>query len=192
MLHSLYYWTLSIARSRHALWGLAAVAFVQSSIFPIPPDVLMIAMIIATPSRAFLIAGVATAASVAGAVAGYAIGFGAFETIGRPVLAFYGLESYFAAFAARYNDWGAWVVLVAGVSPFPFKVITILSGATQLSLPVFVIASLIARALRFFVLAALLWHYGTSISDFIERRLGLVFTVFCVLLIGGFMLVRYL
>ncbi|MCC5992013.1 MAG: DedA family protein [Rhodobacteraceae bacterium] len=192
MLRSLYDWTLSLARHPHALWALAFVAFLESSVFPIPPDVLMIAMIVAQPSRAFVIAGVATLASVAGGMAGYFIGYGAFETLGRPVLEFYGKDAYFAEFQTRYNEWGAWAVLIAGVTPFPYKVITILSGATALSLPVFIAASIIARALRFFIVAALLWKFGAPIRDFIERRLGLMFTLFMALLLGGFLAVRYL
>ena len=192
MLRSLYDWTLSLAGHRHALWALAVVSFIESSVFPIPPDVLMIAMIVATPSRAYLIATVATVASVAGGLAGYWIGYGAFETIGRPVLEFYGKEAYFEQFRERYNEWGAWAVLIGGVTPFPYKVITILSGATGLSLPVFIIASFIARAFRFFLVAALLRKFGTPIRDFIERRLGLIFTIFIALLLGGFIAVRYL
>jgi len=192
VLRSLYDWTLSLARHPNALWALAVVAFIESSVFPIPPDVLMIAMIVARPSRAFVIAGVATAASVIGGLAGYWIGYGAFETLGRPVLEFYGKDAYFAEFQARYNEWGAWAVLIAGVTPFPYKVITILSGATALSLPVFLLASIVARGLRFFIVAALLWKFGAPIRDFIERRLGLVFSVFMGLLLGGFVLVRYL
>lgn len=192
MIRSLYDWTLSLARHPNALWALAVVAFVESSVFPIPPDVLMIAMIVARPSRAFVIAGVATVASVAGGLAGYWIGYGAFETVGRPVLEFYGKDSYFDSFSERYNEWGAWAVLIAGVTPFPYKVITILSGATGLSLGVFLVASVIARAMRFFVVAALLWKFGAPIRDFIERRLGLMFTLFVILLLGGFLAVRYL
>lgn len=152
----------------------------------------MIAMIIARPSRAFLIASVATIASVVGGMAGYWIGYAAFETVGQPILNFYGKEAYFAEFAQRYNEWGAWAVLMGGVTPFPYKIITILSGVTGLSLPVFIVSSLIARALRFFVVAALLWKYGAPVRDFIERRLSLMFTIFVVLLIGGFFAVRYL
>ncbi len=192
MLRRLYDWTIALARTPYALWALAVVAFVESSVFPIPPDVLMIPMIIAQPSRAFLIAGVATVASVLGGAGGYVIGYGLFETVGRPVLEFYGKDAYFAEFAQRYNDWGAWVVLFAGVTPFPYKVITIMSGATGLSLPVFIVASIIARGLRFFIVATLLWKYGAPIRDFIERRLGLMFTLFMVLLIGCFAAVRYL
>lgn len=192
MIRALYDWTLSLARHRHALWALAFVAFIESSVFPIPPDVLMIAMIIARPSKAFVIAGIATIASVAGGLLGYWIGYGAFEAIGRPVLEFYGKDAYFAEFQQRYNEWGAWAVLIAGVTPFPYKVITILSGVTGLSLGVFVVASLAARALRFFIVAALLWKFGPPIRAFIEARLGLMFTIFMALLFGGFFLLRYL
>ncbi|RVT83922.1 DedA family protein [Rhodobacteraceae bacterium CCMM004] len=192
MIRALYDWTLRLAESRHAMWALAIVAFLESSVFPIPPDVLMIPMILARPSRAFVIAGLATVASVTGGLAGYWIGSGLFEQVGRPVLEFYGKTAYFEEFSETYNAWGAWAVLVAGVTPFPFKVITILSGATGLSLPIFVVASIAARGLRFFLVAALLWKFGAPIRDFIERRLGLVFTVFMVLLVGSFVLLRYL
>lgn len=192
MLRALYTRTLSLAQSKHALWALAFVAFIESSVFPIPPDVLMIPMIIAAPRRAFLIAAVATVSSVLGGLLGYYIGYGMFESVGRPVLEFYGKDAYFDDFRTRYNEYGAWAVLIAGVTPFPYKVITILSGATGLSLPVFMLASVVARGLRFFIVAALLWKFGAPIRDFIERRLGLMFTLFCVLLIGGFIIARYI
>jgi len=192
MIRRLYDWTISLAEHPRALWALAIVAFVESSVFPIPPDVLMIPMIIAAPTRAFRIAAVATVASVLGGLLGYVIGWGLFESIGQPILDFYGKADAFATFAERYKDLGAWAVLFAGVTPFPFKVITIASGATGLNLVVFVVASIIARALRFFVVAALLWHFGAPVRAFIERRLGLLFFLFCVLLLGGFYAVKYL
>lgn len=192
MLRGLYNWTMGLAESRHALWALAAVAFAESSVFPIPPDILMIPMILAAPRRAWLIAAVATVSSVLGGLAGYYIGWGLFESVGRPVLEFYGKDAYFNEFSIRYNEWGAWAVLIAGVTPFPYKVITIMSGTTGLSLPVFMVASIIARGLRFFIVAALLWKYGAPIREFIEKRLGLMFTIFCVLLVGGFYAVRFL
>jgi len=192
MLRGLYDWTISLAESRHALWALALVAFVESSVFPIPPDVIMIPMIIATPRRAFVIATVALAASVVGGVLGYYIGWGLFEAVGRPVLEFYGKDAYFDAFTVRYNEWGAWAVLIAGVTPFPYKVITILSGAVGLNFAVFMVASVLARGLRFFIVAALLWKFGAPVRNFIERRLGLMFTLFIILLLGGFFAVRYL
>lgn len=192
MIRRLYDWTLGLAEHRYALVALAVVAFLESSVFPIPPDLLLIPMILAAPSRAFSIAFLCMAASVLGGMFGYWIGYSVFETVGRPVLEFYGKDVYFDDFAARYNEWGAWAVLIAGVTPFPYKVITILSGFTGLSLPVFITASIIARGLRFFIVAALLWKFGAPIRDFIERRLGLMFTLFVIPLVGGFFLVRYL
>ena len=148
--------------------------------------------LIAAPTRAFRIALVCTIASVLGGLFGYFIGAVLFDQVGQPVLAFYGKEAAFAEFRETYNQWGAWAVLVAGVTPFPFKVITITSGATGLNLPVFIAASIVARGLRFFILAALLWKFGAPIRQFIERRLGLMFTIFILLLFGGFYVVRYL
>ncbi|PWR02324.1 cytochrome B [Meridianimarinicoccus roseus] len=192
MIRGLYNWTMGLAESRYALVALAVVAFIESSVFPIPPDILMIPMILAAPRRAWLIAGVATVSSVLGGLMGYYIGWGLFDSVGRPVLEFYGKDKYFDDFALRYNEWGAWAVLIAGVTPFPYKVITILSGSTGLSLTVFIVASAVARALRFFVVAALLWKFGAPIRDFIEKRMGLMFTLFVILLLGGFYVVKFL
>lgn len=192
MIRRLYDWTLGLAEHRYALVALAIVAFLESSVFPIPPDLLLIPMIIAAPRRAFVIAGICMVASVAGGLLGYWIGYSVFETVGRPVLEFYGKDAYFDEFATRYNEYGAWMVLIAGVTPFPYKVITILSGSTGLSLPVFIVASMIARGLRFFIVAALLWKFGAPIRDFIERRLGLMFILFVILLLGGFYVVKFL
>lgn len=192
MIRALYNWTIRLAEHPRALWALAFVAFIESSVFPIPPDILMIPMIIAAPRRAFVIAGVATVASVLGGAFGYWIGAVLFDSVGQPILAFYGKEAYFDTFATNYNAWGAWAVLIAGVTPFPYKVITILSGSTGLNLWVFMIASIFARGLRFFLVAALLWKFGAPIRDFIERRLGLMFTLAIILLIGGFYAVKFL
>jgi len=192
VLRRLYDWTLSLAASPHALWALAAVSFAESSFFPIPPDVLLIPMVIAAPHRALLIATVCTIASVAGGAFGYVIGWGLFEQVGRPVLAFYAQEAHFEEFAARYNDWGAWAVLIGGLTPFPYKIVTILSGATGLNFAVFMVASVIARGARFFIVAALLRRFGPPIRDFVEQRLALMFTAFMVLLVGGFVAARYL
>ena len=192
MIRRLYDWTLSLAQHPHALWALAVVAFIESSFFPIPPDVLMIPMIIARPNRAFLIAGVALLASVLGGLLGYAIGALAFDTLGRPILEAMGKGDAMEEFSTRFNDLGFWAVLTAGVTPFPFKVITIMSGWTGMPLFTFITTSILARALRFFLVAGLLWQFGPPIRDFIEKRLGMVFTVFIVLLIGSFFLVKYL
>lgn len=192
MIRRLYDWTLSLAHSPYAIWALACVAFIESSVFPIPPDLLMIPMIIAAPRRAFLIAGVATVASVLGGLLGYGIGMFAYDTVGEPILTALGKGHAMEEFSVRFNDLGFWAVLVAGITPFPYKVITIMSGVTGMPIATFITTSIIARALRFFIIAALLWKFGAPIKDFIEKRLGLVFTLFCVVLVGGFFLVRYL
>jgi membrane protein YqaA with SNARE-associated domain len=192
MIRRLYDWTIRMADHPRALWVLAAIAFVESSVFPIPPDVLMIPMILARPGRAWLIAGVALVASVLGGLLGYAIGALAYEELGRPVLEALGKGDAMEAFNTRFNDFGFWAVLTAGVTPFPYKVITIMSGWTGMPLVTFMATSVLARGLRFFLVAALLWKFGAPIRDFIERRLGLVALVFVVLLFGGFYLVRHL
>ncbi|EEX15256.1 DedA family protein [Citreicella sp. SE45] len=192
MLRRLYDWTMSLADHPKALWALAAVAFIEASIFPIPPDVLMIPMVLAAPRRAWLIALVATVASVIGGLAGYVIGHFFFEGLGRPILEALGKGDEIEAFNARFNGVGFWAVLIAGVTPFPFKVITIMSGWTAMPLGTFVVTAIIARSLRFFVVAGLLWAFGAPIRDFIEKRLGLVFTLFVLILLGGFYLVRFL
>ncbi|NDR58129.1 YqaA family protein [Aliiruegeria sabulilitoris] len=192
MLRKLYDWTISLAAGPYALWVLAAVAFIESSFFPIPPDVLMIPMIIATPRRAFLIAGVAMVASVLGGMLGYAIGMFAFEQIGQPILESLGKADSMAEFNQRFNDFGFWAVLVAGLTPFPYKVITIMSGWTGMPFLTFMITSIIARGGRFFLVAWLLHRYGEPIRYFIEKRLGLLTIIFCVLLFGAFYLVKYL
>ncbi len=192
MLQRTYDWVMSLASRRHAIWALAAISFIESSFFPIPPDVLLIPMVLAARTRAWRIALVCTIASVLGGMAGYAIGFFLYEGIGQPLLEFYGYAARFADFQGRYNEWGAWIVFIAGVTPFPYKVITIASGVTGLDLMTFSIASILARGLRFFLVAALLYWIGQPIREFIERRLGLVTIVFVVLLFGGFIVLKLL
>ena len=181
-----------MANHPHALWVLAFVSFIESSVFPIPPDVLMIPMILARPSRAWQIATIALVSSVLGGMLGYAIGAFAFETIGQPILESLGKASAMEAFNTRFNDFGFWAVLTAGVTPFPYKVITIMSGWTGMPLVTFVLTSILARGLRFYLVALLLWKYGAPIRDFIERRLGLMFIVFVGLLFGGFAVLKFL
>lgn len=188
----LYNWTLSLADHPYAMWALVIVAFAESSFFPIPPDLLMIPMIIARPSKAFLIAGIAMAASVTGGLLGYAIGALAFEQIGQPILEALGKGDAALEFNDRFNDMGFWPVLIAGMTPFPYKVITIMSGWTGMPLGTFLVTSIIARGARFFIVAGLLWKFGDPIRNFIEKRLGLVMTLFLAVLLGGFALVRFL
>lgn len=190
MIQRLYDWTLSLAEHRHALWVLALVAFLESSMFPIPPDIIMIPMIIARPNRAFVIAGVALVASVLGGILGYAIGALAYDTLGAPILQALGKGHAMDEFATRFNDLGFWAVLAAGVTPFPYKVITIMSGWTAMPLGTFIATSILARGLRFFLVALLLWKFGAPVRDFIEKRLPLMFTLAVGLLIAGFMAIK--
>jgi membrane protein YqaA with SNARE-associated domain len=192
MIKRLYDWTMSWADHPRALWVLAFVSFIESSVFPIPPDVLMIPMILAAPRRAWLIAGVALIFSVLGGLLGYLIGAIAFETIGQPILAALGKTDAMQAFNTRFNDFGFWAVLTAGITPFPFKVITIMSGVSGLPLSTFIVTSFVARGLRFFLVAALLWKFGIPVRAFIERRLGWMFLLFLVILFGGFFIVSAL
>lgn len=192
MLRKLYDWTMSLARTRHAEKALGGVSFIESSFFPIPPDTILIPMVLAERQRWFRYAVICTVASVLGALLGYVIGAGLFDAVGQPILAFYGKENSFEQVAAWYNEWGGWGVLFAAVTPFPYKVLTIFSGATGLDLVTFIVVSIIGRGLRFFFVAWLLYRIGEPIRLFIEKHLGLLFTAFMVLLIGGFVAVRYM
>jgi membrane protein YqaA with SNARE-associated domain len=191
MLQRLYDRTMGLAAHKHALWALAAVAFIESSVFPIPPDVLLLPIILADRRLAIRVAIVCTVASVLGGLLGYAIGYSLYETVGRPLLDFYGYGERFAEFQNKYNEWGGWIVAGAGLTPFPYKVITIASGVTQLDLVTFTVASIASRGLRFAVEAAILWYFGPPVRGLIERNLGLAATLFFVSLFGGFLLVRY-
>jgi len=192
MLRRLYDWTMALAETRHADRALFGVSFMESSFFPIPPDVLLIPMVLARRDHWVRIALICTIASITGAFLGYAIGMFLFETVGQRILAFYGKEDSFAEIALWYNEWGGWGVLFAAVTPFPYKVLTIFSGATGLNIVVFGLVSVIGRSFRFFLVAWLLSRFGAPIRTFIERYLGLLFTLFMLLLIGGFVALRYI
>ena len=192
MLRSLYDRTMRLAGHPHAVWWLALISFLESSIFPIPPDVLLIPLTLADRRRAFWYATVCTIASVAGGWVGYAIGYALFETIGRPIIAFYHLGDDFAAFRQVFNTYGAWIVLAKGMTPIPYKLITITAGVTRLDLVTFSLASIVSRGVRFFLVALLLWYYGDPIRRFIERYLTWVMLAFLVALVGGFLVLRYI
>ncbi|MBL4614472.1 MAG: DedA family protein [Magnetovibrio sp.] len=192
MMRRLYNWTMNFAAHKNALWALFIVSFIESSIFPIPPDILLIPMILAAREKAWKIAAVCTVGSVLGGIAGYGIGFYLFDQIGLPLLEFYGKAHKFGEFQAMYNEWGAWVVGMAGLTPFPYKVITIASGVTALNIGTFIIASILSRGARFFIEAWLLWYFGDPIREFIEKYLGLLVTGGFVVLLGGFVAVKFL
>jgi membrane protein YqaA with SNARE-associated domain len=191
-IRALYDWTLRIAAHKQATWGLAAVSFIESSVFPIPPDVILIPMCIANRRKAFFYAAVCTVSSVIGGLVGYGIGYFLFEAVGEKILAFYGFADRFHELQMTYDQYGGWIIFAKGLTPFPYKIITILSGVMQMSLPVFIVASIFGRAIRFFLVAALLWKYGAPVQDFIEKRLGLVTFLFLLLLIGGFVALKYI
>lgn len=192
MLRRLYDWVMSLASGKFAKPSLAAVSFAESSFFPIPPDIMLIPMVISDRKAWIKIAVICTISSVLGALFGYAIGALLFEPIAKPILQFYGYFDKFEEFRGAFNQWGLLIVFVFGLTPFPYKVITIASGVTLLNLPVFIISSIIARGLRFFIVSGLLYWFGEPIREFIEKRLGLMFLLFCGLLIGGFVAIKFL
>jgi membrane protein YqaA with SNARE-associated domain len=192
MLRAFYDWTIGLADHPRALWALAIIAFIESSFFPIPPDALLIPMILTNPRKAWLYAGVAMLASVLGGLLGYTIGASAFEQIGQPVLAALGKTQAAMEYSERFNAFGFWTVLTAGITPLPFKVIAIMSGATAMPIGLFLITAFMARSIRFFAVAALLWFFGDRIRHFIEMYLGWVFLLFILMLISGVIGVRYL
>jgi len=192
VLRSLYDWTMDFAANRNALWALFIISFIESSIFPIPPDILIIPMVLASREKAWKIAGVCTVASVLGGIGGYGIGYFLFDSVGQPILQMYGKLEKFNEFQGMYNEYGAWIVAMAGVTPFPFKVITIASGVTALDMPTFIISSILSRGARFFLVAWLLWYFGDPIRDFIEKYLGWLVTVGFIVLVGSFVALKYL
>lgn len=192
LIKATYDYMLGLASNKNAMYFLFAVAFIESSFFPIPPDIMLIPMVLAAPTKAWKIAGVATVASVLGGFFGYAIGVFFFDLIARPILTFYGYMHQFEIFKGYYHEWGAWIVFGAGVTPFPYKVITIASGVVHLNLLVFTLASIAARGLRFFIVAWLLKKYGEPMKEYIEKNLGMLSIVFMLLLIGGFLSIKLL
>ncbi|MDA0662302.1 MAG: DedA family protein [Proteobacteria bacterium] len=192
MLRRTYDWTMELAARPHAMFWLFVIAFAESSFFPIPPDVLIIPMVLAAPTRAWRIVAVATAGSVLGGLAGYGIGYFLFEALGQPILDFYGYAAKFDRFQEWYREWGGWIVFAGGFSPVPYKVITIASGSVNLDLVTFTVVSLVSRCGRFLIVAALLWKFGPPIRAFIERWLGPLTLAFVVLLVLGFVMLKYL
>jgi membrane protein YqaA with SNARE-associated domain len=188
----LYDWVIRLAGHPRAIPAMAVVSFAESSFFPIPPDVMLVPMILANRQKAFTIALVCTVCSVLGGLLGYAIGFYFFETIGAWVVKTYGLQAGLEKFRDEFTRYGTWVILIKGLTPIPYKLVTIASGAAHFDLFTFVWASIVTRGVRFFLVAALLWKYGEPIRAFIEKRLTLVMWTFLIALIGGFVTVKFL
>jgi membrane protein YqaA with SNARE-associated domain len=189
MLRAIYDWTMRLAAHPHALAWLALIACIESIFFPIPPDVMIIPMVLAARERAWKIAAVATLASAVGGVIGYGVGYFLYEEVGKPIIAFYGYADKYATFQGWYADYGEWIVGAGGFTPIPYKVITIASGVVQLDFTTFAVVSILSRGARFFLVTALLWRFGTPIRGFVEARLGLLALLFFTMLFLGFIVI---
>lgn len=186
MLRRIYDWCIAAAHKPYALWLMGAVSFAESSFFPIPPDVMLIPMSLARPKRAWLYALVCTITSVLGGAVGYAIGALLFDSIGQWLIQLYGYADKMEAFRAGYAQYGAWIILLKGLTPIPYKLVTLSSGFAEYNFWAFIGLSVIARGGRFFMVAILLNRYGAAIREAIEKRLGLWVAIAAVLLVGGF------
>jgi membrane protein YqaA with SNARE-associated domain len=186
MFRGLYDWVMRLSRHRHANRYMAAVSFAESSFFPIPPDVMLVPMMLARREQVWLIATICTLASVAGGILGYAIGSLLYDTVGQWLIHTYHLERAAQNFHEGFAKWGAAVIVVKGLTPIPFKLVTILSGVAKFNFGIFVAAALVTRGARFFLIAALVNRFGAPIQEFIEKRLTLVALTFLVVLVAGF------
>lgn len=192
MIKRLYDWVLSWAHRPGGAWALFILSFAESSFFPIPPDVLLIALAISLPARAFKFALICSVGSVLGGIAGYAIGLYFMEFVGYNIIHVYGLADKYDYIQTLYRDYDAWAVGLAGFTPIPYKVFTITAGAFEINFLVFVVTSFVSRAARFFIVAALIYRFGAPIRDFIEKYFNILTILFAVLLIGGFVVIKLL
>jgi len=191
MFRKLYDWTMSLAGSRKAGTWLAAVSFAESSFFPIPPDVMLVPMVLARRDKAFTYALICTIASVLGGILGYCIGLFLFDSVGAWLIRVYGYGQSFDDFRAAYAEYGAWIILIKGLTPIPFKLVTIASGFAAYHFPLFVALCVITRGVRFFLVALLLRKFGEPVRTFIERRLDAVMWGLLIVIVGGFVAARY-
>jgi membrane protein YqaA with SNARE-associated domain len=192
MLRRLYDWCIAAAGKPHASWILGAVSFVESSFFPVPPDVMLIPMSLARPDRAYFYATLCTVTSVAGGVLGYFIGAYLYDTVGLWLMQLYGYGDKIDAFKAAYAQWGAWIILLKGMTPIPYKIVTIASGFAAYPIVPFILLSFVARGMRFYFVAFLLNRYGPHAREILEKRLGLWVTVGAVVLVIGIIAAMYL
>jgi membrane protein YqaA with SNARE-associated domain len=186
MLRRIYDWCIAAADKPYALWLMGAVSFAESSFFPVPPDIMLIPMALARPQRAWIYAGVCTVASVAGGVLGYAIGSLLYDSVGQWLIGLYGYGDKVDAFRASYAHYGAWIILLKGLTPIPYKIVTITSGFAGYDIWLFILFSAITRGARFFIAAVLLNRYGETIRHHIEKRLGLWVAIGAAVLVAGF------
>ena len=191
VLRALYDWTMANASGRHAWAALFAISFAESSFLPIAPDVMLLPMVLADRKRAFLLAAWCTFASVLGGMFGYAIGALLYDSLGQWVIRAYGYGESLEAFRAAYAEWGAWIILIKGVTPIPYKLVTIASGFAGYNFAMFVLLSAITRGARFGLVAGLIYWFGEPIRDFIEKRLELTMLVALGAIVAGFLLAHY-
>jgi len=191
-LHRLYEWTLDWLQTPYGVWVLFLVAVAESSFFPIPPDVFLMALCISSPKRSLRYAGICAAGSVLGGILGYGLGFWFMDLIGSRIIELYGLADKYQLVQGLYQKYDAWAVGIAGFTPLPYKVFTISAGAFKINFPTFVVVSLVSRSARFFLVAGLIYRYGAPIRTFIERYLNLLTIALLGLLIAGFVLVKFL
>ncbi|MDD2604742.1 MAG: YqaA family protein [Desulfobacterales bacterium] len=192
MLRRLYDWVRHWAETPHGTWALFILAFCESSFFPIPPDVLLIALAVALPRKSFRYATVSAMGSVLGAILGYLIGWQFMDRVGVPIITFYGLEPKVAQIQLLYQQYDAWAIGIAGFTPLPYKLFTISAGMFEVNFAVFMIASILSRSARFFLVAGFIYLFGPSIQSFIDRYFDMLAVSFTVLLIGGFVMIKYL
>ena len=192
MLRRFYHRVLTLAADRRAPVWLALISFAESSFFPVPPDALLVPMALARPDRAFRLALICTLASVAGGALGYLIGYALYDQVAGPLIRFYHYEDAAQAFVDKFNQYGLWVILIKGLTPIPYKIVTITSGLAHFNFGVFMAASLLTRGARFFLVAALLRQFGEPVREFIERRLTLVTSLTAAGILGGFLLLRFI
>jgi membrane protein YqaA with SNARE-associated domain len=188
MLRRIYNWCIAAADKPYALWLLAAISFAESSFFPVPPDIMLVPMALAKPQRAWVYAGVCTIASVAGGVLGYAIGSLLYDSVGQWLIHLYGYGDKVEAFRASYAQYGAWIILLKGLTPIPFKIVTITSGFAGYNLWLFILFSIITRGGRFYFEAIILHRYGATIRHHIEKHLGFWVLAALVVLVAGFVI----
>jgi membrane protein YqaA with SNARE-associated domain len=192
MLRRVYDWALRSAEKPHAVWVMGGISFAESSVFPVPPDIMQIPMTLARPDRAFTYALICTLTSVAGGIAGYLIGALLYDTVGLWLIGLYGYGGKVEAFRAAYAHYGAWIILLKGLTPIPYKIVTITSGFAGYDLGLFILFSLIARGGRFFLSALLLHRYGPRVRVMLEERLGLWVTIAALVILAGIVASLYL
>ncbi len=186
MLRRIYDWCIAAADKPYALWILTAISFAESSFFPVPPDIMLVPMSLAKPRRAWMYAGLCTIASVAGGILGYAIGAYLYDSVGQWLIKLYGYGDKVEAFRAAYDQWGAIIILAKGLTPIPYKLVTITSGFAGYNIWLFIVLSIITRGARFYIEAIVLNRWGDWIRERIERHLTLFVILFLVVLVLGF------